>query len=791
MKRFTSTRLFAIVCMIVMGFVQTWAQDNTTVMVKAPTITPESQDYDGNISVTISVEEGCTFYYKWGSRFYSSEELQTASVKKVDDTSTTLTIKGKTSDRYLSAIAVKDNNGKKSYSEATQVKYTYVTSKKKDLTITSPDFAINVNGTHQIEVTAKDGENTISCLTYHYTSDNTNVATVDATTGVVTGVMAGNASINVIFDGNDTYKATGVIVNVSVKSSASATDEGTVFTNIADVRAAGQLSTFNKQNWVLKFTKDNPATVVGVFVKNDPNLANGEEGAGNVFIVDNSGRSLMIPSNKKTSSYIKDLKVGDKITGTIIGKYKQRTSNIPEFTDFSAKKTFNNTSYETKLDVDRSGEATDTQDAIYPVNEITDVHTLANTNATIKDGNIVTTAYGNYLNSIVRVPGTIRKKNENFFLFQSPDIHIDDETNRIYFNSSQIDVNLDNYVGTTGVFEGILIKKDGMEPKLVVLKPDFFNVNEIYLDENDDEKRIDDLVNAGAFDDEVDVYVHRTGLVNQNGAWNTLCFPFDLTKSEFKKAFGGECELSALAKPQTDTDEANNTWEGKVDENGNLLFTSVDVANLSEDETAIVAGVPYLMKATGKQTVSTETVAGVENMEINDIKTKYHNYYAHIGQKLITVVPPHQVKANYKNKIVNGDFYYRGLYGRKKYAEGADGQLTSTLIADSGSQKYQYISTGAGNYLKYLSAKSTLQFNGFRAYFYFPKWDKDANNAIQPSSTTNAKIHIMIDNETTGINLIENNSNVSNNAIYNLAGQKVDASYKGIVIKNGKKYLMK
>ena len=786
MKRFTSTRLFAIVCMIVMGFVQTWAQT-----VNKPTINPGSQYYDGNISVTISVEEGCTFYYKWGSRFYSSEELQTASVKKVDDTSTTLTIKGKTSDRYLSAIAVKDNNGTKSYSEATQVKYTYFTSLKKDLTITSPDFAINVNGTHQIEVTAKDGENTISSLTYHYTSDNPNVATVDATTGVVTGVMAGNASINVIFDGNDTYKATGVIVNVSVKSSASATDEGTVFTNIADVRAAGQLSTYNKQNWVLKFTEDNPATVVGVFVNNDPNLANGKEGAGNVFIVDNSGRSLMIPSNRKTSSYIKDLKVGDKITGTIIGQYKQRTSNIPEFTEFSAKKTFNNTSYETKLDVDRSGEATDTQDAIYPVNEITDVHTLANTNGTIKDGNIVTTAYGIYLNSIVRVPGTIRKKNENFFLFQSPDIHIDDETNRIYFNSSQIDVNLDNYVGTTGVFEGILIKKDGMEPKLVVLKPDFFNVNEIYIDENDDENRINDLVEQGAFDDEINVYVHRTGLVNQNGAWNTLCFPFDLTKSEFKEAFGGDCELSALAKPQTDTDEATNTWEGKVDENGNLLFTSVNVASLSEDETAIVAGVPYLMKATGKQTVSTETVAGVGNMEINDIKTKYPKYYAHIGQKLITVVPPHQVKANYKNKIVNGDFYYRGLYGRKKYAEGADGQLTSTLIADSGSQKYQYISTGAGNYLKYLSAKSTLQFNGFRAYFYFPKWDKDANNAIQPSSTTNAKIHIMIDNETTGINLIENNSNVSNNAIYNLAGQKVDASYKGIVIKNGKKYLMK
>ena len=30
-----------------------------------------------------------------------------------------------------------------------------------------------------------------------------------------------------------------------------------------------------------------------------------------------------------------------------------------------------------------------------------------------------------------------------------------------------------------------------------------------------------------------------------------------------------------------------------------------------------------------------------------------------------------------------------------------------------------------------------------------------------------------------------------NSAIYNLAGQKVNASYKGIVIKDGKKYIQK
>lgn len=46
------------------------------------------------------------------------------------------------------------------------------------------------------------------------------------------------------------------------------------------------------------------------------------------------------------------------------------------------------------------------------------------------------------------------------------------------------------------------------------------------------------------------------------------------------------------------------------------------------------------------------------------------------------------------------------------------------------------------------------------------------------------------DGETTGItnvNAAENNDD----ALYNLAGQKVSAAYKGIVIKNGKKYLMK
>lgn len=157
------------------------------------------------------------------------------------------------------------------------------------------------------------------------------------------------------------------------------------------------------------------------------------------------------------------------------------------------------------------------------------------------------------------------------------------------------------------------------------------------------------------------------------------------------------------------------------------------------------------------------------------------------------MVPPYEVKASYNDNIVNGDFYFRGLYGRKKYTDGTDGKLTTTLISDNGSQKYQYISTAAGNYLKYLPSGSTLQFNGMRAYFYFPNWNAANNNAAQPASNgTNAKIHVAVmAASTTSISNISAEEASKQAEVYNLSGQRVDASYKGIVVRNGRKYLRK
>lgn len=570
-----------------------------------------------------------------------------------------------------------------------------------------------------------------------------------------------------------------------------------VFTSIKELRDGANGNSLS--DVVIKFEATNPATVVAVMTKHDPDIED-KKFINSFFIVDNKSSDgyyygLWVSLNDIKDGYKlpTDLAIGSKFTGAIIGDYSEGTSGIPYFGSIHKTKNIDGTNYSTTFHIDNTGVASadGTKPADYPFNEVKDVYTIANNNPA--DGNTATASYGKYLNTIIKVPGTIKKASDNennteFYLVQDEKTGTSkaDMNNRIYFNSSQLEgINLDDYVGTSGTFEGILVKRNDSESKLIVLKGDFFKVNKIYLDENDAEGRVEYLVQQGALQDKVDVYVHRTKLVNNAGAWNTICLPFDLTKEEFKTAFG--CELTALAKPAT-SDETVHQWTGQVSDKGVLAFTK-----LPDTDLTIKAGVPYLMQASGTQTACLKTIPGAENMEPETLMGQESTYYAHIGEKLITVVPPYEVKASYSDNIVNGDFYFRGLYGRKKYTEDADGKLTTTLISDNGSQKYQYISTAAGNYLKYLPATSTLQFNGMRAYFYFPNWNAANNNAAQPASNgTNAKIHVAVmAASTTGISNISAEEASKPAEVYNLSGQRVDASYKGIVVRNGRKYLRK
>ncbi len=590
----------------------------------------------------------------------------------------------------------------------------------------------------------------------------------------------------------------GIIILTTGQAWAQTTTTQKVFTSIKELRDGANGNSLS--DVVIKFEATNPATVVAVMTKHDPDIED-KKFINSFFIVDNKSSDgyyygLWVSPNDIKDGYKlpTDLAIGSKFTGAIIGDYSEGTSGIPYFGSIHKTKNIDGTNYSTTFHIDNTGVASadGTKPADYPFNEVKDVYTIANNNPA--DGNTATASYGKYLNTIIKVPGTIKKASDNknnteFYLVQDEKTGTSkaDMNNRIYFNSSQLEgINLDDYVGTSGTFEGILVKRNDSESKLIVLKGDFFKVNKIYLDENDAEGRVEYLVQQGALQDKVDVYVHRTKLVNNAGAWNTICLPFDLTKEEFKTAFG--CELTALAKPTTTSEETDHQWVGQVSDKGVLAFTK-----LPDTELAIKSGVPYLMQASGMQTACLTTIPGAENMEPETLMSKESTYYAHIGEKLISVVPPYEVKASYNDNIVNGDFYFRGLYGRKKYTEDADGKLTTTLIADNGSQKYQYISTAAGNYLKYLPKDSPLQFNGMRAYFYFPNWNAANNNAAQPASNgTNAKIHVAVmATSTTGISNISAAEASKQAEVYNLSGQRVDASYKGIVVRNGRKYLRK
>ena len=792
------------------AFAQDDNDNSTAVTVNAPTIMFEgkniinggSVEHDGNFVTSIAADEGCTLLYKWASKATSAADLKKSTgVTAIDNNTFDIIKKTYTSTRVLSVIAVKEVNGKLYYSNVVSATFVYVGDTKKNLVLAATDFSIDINTTKQIVVTAKDGDNEISGLTYTFTSDNPDIASVDKD-GFVKGIMPGNVYITIDFAGNSTYKATAIGINVIVKSNATNTEKGTIFYNIADIRAAGQIK--NSIDWILNFTESNPATVVAIFTKDDPDFDNRKGGKGNIFIVDKTGLGLMIPdySSLNNHDYIKDLKVGDKITGYLAGQYKERQSSMPEFTLLDKEITNGNKKYTTNFHIDTTGETSADGNPEYPINEVKDVNTIANTNP--KDGNTVTASYGSYLNTIVSVPGVIRKGAAgNYYLVQDENAACDEdnEDKRLLINTTQIGVSIADYANTTGTFEGILIKRGTQYSKLIVLKDNFYKITKIYLDENDDENRINDLVADGAFDDEVDIYVHRTKLVNTAGAWNTLCFPFDMTAEEFKDAFG--CELTALAAPQINGEKEVNgktTQIGIVNEKeGNLLFETKSDLNIE-------AGMPYLMKASGTQTAGltpdgfsyTNTNGSYIDSKGNtktpqEIQTDTKNaFYAYIGQKLITVVPPHQIQGTLNNKVVNGDFYFRGLYGRKATTDKTEDGTTNNLY-DNGSQKYQYIST-KDNYLKYLTkANENLKFPGFRAYFYFPNWDAAANDKQQgTTSQTNAKVHLFVeDNSTTGIHDMENVKAPTDNRIYNLAGQVVDSSYKGIVIKNGRKYLAK
>lgn len=103
------------------------------------------------------------------------------------------------------------------YILSVEITYSTANLETTTLTLTAPDSPISIGGTYTSTPTLKAGEQTLSDKTITWSSDNENVATVEANTGVVTGIGVGTAKITAKFAGDDEYKQSTASYEIKVK----------------------------------------------------------------------------------------------------------------------------------------------------------------------------------------------------------------------------------------------------------------------------------------------------------------------------------------------------------------------------------------------------------------------------------------------------------------------------------------------------------------------------------------------------------------------------------------------
>lgn len=221
----------------------------------------------------------------------------------------------------------------------------------------------------------------------------------------------------------------------------------------------------------------------------------------------------------------------------------------------------------------------------------------------------------------------------------------------------------------------------------------------------------------------VDVHVKRT--INAN-EWSTICLPFAMTETQVKEVFGEDVQLADFA----------GTEEPEYDGNDNVVAVTANFTDVQ----SIEANHPYVIKVSSA--VTEFTVDGV------DIVTNEDEAYIEFDNGLTG-----------RRRVV-----YSGFYGTY-HAQTVLDEFTLFL---------------SGNQFWYSTGLTKMK--AFRAYFYFLDILTDVENG-----SANVKIYINAEDDPTGIHSKDKGDLTKDNTIYNLAGQRVSKSYKGIIIDNGKK----
>lgn len=144
-----------------------------------------------------------------GAAFGVEKELTTSNAS--------YTFEGNASGNILVSVYKPTKEVKALYIKSIEITYSTANLETTTLTLTAPNSPISIGGTYTSTPTLKAGEQTLSDKTITWSSDNENVATVEANTGVVTGIGVGTAKITAKFAGDDEYKQSTASYEIKVK----------------------------------------------------------------------------------------------------------------------------------------------------------------------------------------------------------------------------------------------------------------------------------------------------------------------------------------------------------------------------------------------------------------------------------------------------------------------------------------------------------------------------------------------------------------------------------------------
>lgn len=210
--------------------------------------------------------------------------------KKLTSSNAPYTFEGSASGNILVSVYKASKETGALYIKSIEITYSTANLETTTLTLTAPNSPISIGDTYTSTPTLKAGEQTLSDKTITWSSDNDKVATVDAATGTVTGVAAGNAKITAKFAGDDVYETSTASYEIIVKGAPSLSFPETSYTiEMGDAFTAPKLEGL-------------PEDVMPEYTSSNTEVATVDAATGEVKVV-GVGTTTITVTSPKTDNY--------------------------------------------------------------------------------------------------------------------------------------------------------------------------------------------------------------------------------------------------------------------------------------------------------------------------------------------------------------------------------------------------------------------------------------------------------------------------------------------------------